>query len=781
MTTPVTLALPPAVIVSPTGVQGPTGPAGPTGATGPTGPQPPLGAAGAGPTIALKSDDPSTINARTPTAHATSHGSGGSDPVTLAQSQVTGLATTLAGKADLTGATFTGGVTVSGADLSILGTGKGYRLRRGGGGLDLEATGADLIVSNWSGTNFDGTQRSYLRLSPNAQNVQVAGKVEFVDALYGTARHTIDGAAGTASFHGLVIDRFGAAAGYPLGRSGAVESASIPSSYAGGDDDGIGTDSTGRLNLYSYQRANSGSFGETIRNFLMRKDAKAMTAWYGPAGLYDASRNPVGTSWQPWAWVGAHYESNDHDGLHAHWEVEVPDSTGALQGRLNILFADPSTGVIGLDQTVTSFTGGIVSVDCSNGNFLRLRTGAGAAKVLEYGNDLYLTSTGRRWQLRQNGTTESGANAGSDFEIARYSDTGALQDTPLIITRSNGRLTIGGTAGSAAGLTVNRASAGAAVTVNSGITGGTGATAFAHTALDTTSRVVQGSVTGEATARIVLYATGMLEIGDGTNTRDTNLYRSAAATLKTDGALTVTGALSAPGGLLMTGTSIQTLTGAASTTDKIGTLVSGDVFDRFRVRTDGLLAWGDGTNARDTTWYRVAAGRLKTDTALTVGTQLSVGTTPAGSDAVTLALATDNNGINALNTLAGGNTTAPLYRGESATSGSLLMTSRVTGDSSSRFAAFVTGQLSWGPGNATRDVNLYRIAAAVVGTDNSFQVGANLRINTSSVGGGTGVIGIANAATAPTINPTGGGVLYVEAGALKFRGSSGTTTTIAAA
>jgi len=42
------------------------GATGATGATGPPGPQPPLGAAGAGPTIALRSDDPSTTNARTP-------------------------------------------------------------------------------------------------------------------------------------------------------------------------------------------------------------------------------------------------------------------------------------------------------------------------------------------------------------------------------------------------------------------------------------------------------------------------------------------------------------------------------------------------------------------------------------------------------------------------------------------------------------------------------------------------------------------------------------------
>ena len=50
---------------------------------------------------------------------------------------------------------------------------------------------------------------------------------------------------------------------------------------------------------------------------------------------------------------------------------------------------------------------------------------------------------------------------------------------------------------------------------------------------------------------------------------------------------------------------------------------------------------------------------------------------------------------------------------------------------------------------------------------------------TTSYGGGAAVIGITNATTVPTSNPTGGGVLYVEAGALKYRGSSGTITTIA--
>ncbi len=52
---------------------------------------------------------------------------------------------------------------------------------------------------------------------------------------------------------------------------------------------------------------------------------------------------------------------------------------------------------------------------------------------------------------------------------------------------------------------------------------------------------------------------------------------------------------------------------------------------------------------------------------------------------------------------------------------------------------------------------------------------------TLSTGGGQGVVFIANAATAPTTNPTGGAILYVQSGATKIRGSSGTTTTIAPA
>lgn len=54
----------------------------------------------------------------------------------------------------------------------------------------------------------------------------------------------------------------------------------------------------------------------------------------------------------------------------------------------------------------------------------------------------------------------------------------------------------------------------------------------------------------------------------------------------------------------------------------------------------------------------------------------------------------------------------------------------------------------------------------------------NFGFNGTSFGGGDKVMFIANATTIPSTNSTGGGILYVEGGALKFRGSSGTITTL---
>lgn len=84
---------------------------------------------------------------------------------------------------------------------------------------------------------------------------------------------------------------------------------------------------------------------------------------------------------------------------------------------------------------------------------------------------------------------------------------------------------------------------------------------------------------------------------------------------------------------------------------------------------------------------------------------------------------------------------------------------------------------------ATNNQYLYFEGAATTSNNNGSFHRPNIQFGstTGAFGTGDGVIGIANATTNPSTNPTGGGVLYSDAGALKWRGSGGTTTTIAPA
>lgn len=118
------------------------------------------------------------------------------------QDCLTRVAAIEGGTAFLSGLQVAGNAQVSGGNLTVTDFTKGYRFRRDGGALDLEATGADLIISNWTGGGFNGTQRSYARLSADALNTQWAGKFEFVDGLYGTVRHVLDGTTNTVGFYG---------------------------------------------------------------------------------------------------------------------------------------------------------------------------------------------------------------------------------------------------------------------------------------------------------------------------------------------------------------------------------------------------------------------------------------------------------------------------------------------------------------------------------------------------------------------------------------------------
>jgi hypothetical protein len=79
---------------------------------------------------------------------------------------------------------------------SVLAATKGYRFRTSGGNLDLDATGKDLFVSNFSGTSFGGSQYTYLRLESGVQLAHCIGSWIFTDGPFSGAKATIDGNTG---------------------------------------------------------------------------------------------------------------------------------------------------------------------------------------------------------------------------------------------------------------------------------------------------------------------------------------------------------------------------------------------------------------------------------------------------------------------------------------------------------------------------------------------------------------------------------------------------------
>ena len=147
---------------------------------------------------AAQGDDARLSDARTPTAHAATHQTAGSDELALTQAQITGLTAALNALFPKTGGILAGDLTIDGHNLTVQradGTGA-YRFRVTGGGLDLEVGGMDVIVSTWSGADFTGTQADVLRLEPAGPHL--IGRVQFGTNAYDDV-HDIDPATGVAA------------------------------------------------------------------------------------------------------------------------------------------------------------------------------------------------------------------------------------------------------------------------------------------------------------------------------------------------------------------------------------------------------------------------------------------------------------------------------------------------------------------------------------------------------------------------------------------------------
>jgi hypothetical protein len=104
----------------------------------------------------------------------------------------------------------------------------------------------------------------------------------------------------------------------------------------------------------------------------------------------------------------------------------------------------------------------------------------------------------------------------------------------------------------------------------------------------------------------------------------------------------------------------------------------------------------------------------------------------------------------------------------------------VSGDTNPRYKVDAGGDVQWGSGSTVTDLDMHRTAVGTLTISDGTNANNNVVLKIAGTSGSNqSALFIANGATPAT--PTGGGTLFVSAGALKYIGSSGTVTTVAPA
>ncbi|MFE2710613.1 right-handed parallel beta-helix repeat-containing protein [Streptomyces mirabilis] len=133
----------------------------------------------------------------------------------------------------------------------------------------------------------------------------------------------------------------------------------------------------------------------------------------------------------------------------------VPQNTAGINAYLNTMIGTRQasnlleTGPARTWQSTQIYnqdikaTAGVTSgSNAGSGTIEGSRVNGAAGSVRAF---VWQTAGLKRWYARTNGTAEGGSNAGSDWELNAYDDTGNLLSTPIKVTRSNGQVAVNGT------------------------------------------------------------------------------------------------------------------------------------------------------------------------------------------------------------------------------------------------------------------------------------------------------------------------------------------------
>ncbi|MFF9265837.1 hypothetical protein [Streptomyces longwoodensis] len=253
--------------------------------------------------------------------------------------------------------------------------------------------------------------------------------------------------------------------------------------------------------------------------------------------------------------------------------------------------------------------------------------------------------------------------------------------------------------------------------------------------------------------------TAALETKTGAQTkadaaRDAAIADAATRYLNRTTGGTVTGDLNITGALAVTGTStlsgLLQLARASASAVGLGSQVTGEGFDRFRISASGAMEWGSGSAARDCFFAREGTGALTA-----TDTLLRVYRASASNNAFSARVTGDTTSRWYVNvdgaqwwSTGSGAADVGLWRSAASqlTTNGALQTSRtaatdaardlrLTTDTQPRFYQVISGQMYWGSGAATLDTTLYRDQPGSLVTDGDFTVNGNLWASAVRYGG----------------------------------------------
>ena len=441
-------------------------------------------------------------------------------------------------------------------------------------------------------------------------------------------------------------------------------------------------------------------------------------------------------------------------------------ATSASIASANVGTAVVTTG------TVTNLTSTSASIASANAAVALVTTGtvtnltSTAASIASANLGTAVVTTGTVTNLTATSASIASANAGAAV-VTNLTATGASIASANVGTGVVTALTV-------TGASIASANVGTGVITTLTATGASVASINAGVALVTTGTVTNLTSTAAsiASANIGVAAIGTLSF-TGASIASLNAGTAVITSLTATGAsIASANAGVAVLALGAAGTPSYTFTSDLNTgmwspaADTVAWSTGGS--ERMRLDTSGNL--GIGT-ASPTTGYKLSVSAATASNSVTGAINIQSNRSYSTSNNGVIFSAIANNG-----TIGSHDFGALVFKEAPNSNGASAYVQMFAGGASTTQGAankFLEGYFD---GNLMNYVAAYTNATERMRIDSSGNVG----IGTTSFGASSQVVlAIANATAVPTGNPTGGGVLYVEAGALKYRGSSGTVTTIA--